>query len=270
MTTSTSSAHHDFHIKHHILTPEQLSQRAAELKNAEYLIEGIIPKQGISIAVGDSGLGKSPFLYQGAICVASGATFLGRSVQQGPVLYMDCENGLAQVEELVQRISRFLGLTSRPSALHLWNLNDCSAHYGQVGYRFAYIIADVRPIWVIVDPLNAIFDGLEQDNTNATEVYTHLRQLMSKYHFSLTGTHHVRKPDQKNTAPSLDSADFNTWFVQARGPRALINGADVRIGIDRPSDCLDDNQLVVGGFERVYGSFPLIRISRVLGDDGEP
>src|SRR3989442_1423720 len=103
MTTSTSSAHHDFHIKHHILTPEQLSQRAAELKNAEYLIEGIIPKQGISIAVGDSGLGKSPFLYQGAISVASGATFLGRSVQQGPVLYMDCENGLAQVEELVQR-----------------------------------------------------------------------------------------------------------------------------------------------------------------------
>src|SRR5882724_12138908 len=127
--------------RHHILTPDELSQRAAKLKSLEYLIDGLIPKQGISITVGDSGLGKSPLLYQTAICVAAGMPFMGRPVRQGPVLYMDCENGLVQVEEVVSRLSTFLGLANRPSELKLWNLNDCAEQFGQPGYSFADIIA---------------------------------------------------------------------------------------------------------------------------------
>ena len=271
MTTLPDSSNQNVHKRHHIFTPDELSQRAGELKNLEYLIDGLIPKQGISITVGDSGLGKSPLLYQGAICVAAGMPFLGRPIRQGPVLYMDCENGLVQVEEVVGRISTFLGLRNRPADLHLWNLNDCAEQFGQAGYGFHNIIEDVQPAWVIVDPLNAIFAGIEHDNTRTTEIYKHLRQLMSKYHFSLTGTHHIRKPDEKGPkTPSLDSTDFNNWFFQTRGPRALINGADVRIGVDRPSGISDDSQLVLGGFERVYGTFPLIRLKRVLGEDGDP
>src|SRR5262245_58435202 len=100
MTTSTANdAQAKFLHSHHVWTPQQLTLRANELKIADYIVDGLIPQQGISIAVG-SGLGKSPLQYQAGICVAAGEPFLGRKVQRGRVLYIDYENGLAQVDGL--------------------------------------------------------------------------------------------------------------------------------------------------------------------------
>ncbi len=62
---------------------------------------------------------------------------------------------------------------------------------------------------------------------------------------------------------------YNTWFHQARGPSVLINGSDVRLGVDRPSPCLNEDYLIVRGFERVSGDIPIIRICRVRDTDGE-
>ena len=55
-----------------IRTLQQLQGRVAELSTTEYIIDGLIPQQSIALVVGDSGLGKSPLLYQASLCVASG------------------------------------------------------------------------------------------------------------------------------------------------------------------------------------------------------
>ena len=68
----------------------------------------------------------------------------------------------------------------------------------------------------------------------------------------------------------LERAEWNTWFHQARGPSAFINNSDVRLGIDRPSPCLNKDHLIVKGFERVNGDIPIIRVCRVRDRDGEP
>jgi hypothetical protein len=48
MTTSTASENHsDFLFHHHVWTPQELSRRADELKIADYIIDGLIPQQGI-------------------------------------------------------------------------------------------------------------------------------------------------------------------------------------------------------------------------------
>jgi AAA domain len=89
-----------------IYTPGELKQRCKELVSDSSVIGGLIPKRSLRVVAGDSGIGKSPLLYQAAICVASGVPFLGRPVSRGRVLYLDLENGLGDVDELVTRLSR--------------------------------------------------------------------------------------------------------------------------------------------------------------------
>jgi hypothetical protein len=52
----------------------------------------------------------------------------------------------------------------------------------------------------------------------------------------------------------------------------LVNGSDVRIGIDRPSlgSASREIALVLGGFGRFRGNLPTTFLSRVLDEDDEP
>jgi len=106
-----------------IYTPGELRQKCKELDCGTALIAGLIPARSLGIVVGDSGVGKSPLLYQAAICVSSGIPFLGRAVLSGPVLYLDFENGLGDVDYMTGRLSDHLGLAGAPESLRLWNYN---------------------------------------------------------------------------------------------------------------------------------------------------
>ena len=268
MTTSTANGtHSDFLCSHHIWTPQELSRRAEELKIADYIIDGLIPQQAISIAIGDSGLGKSPFQYQAGICVAAGVPFLGRKVQRGRVLYIDYENGLAQVDGLVSRITSCLRLAKAPADFRIWNAND-----GNGTLDLAAVCREFKPTWVIIDPVSGMYPAIERDNPTAAAAFQMFRRLMAEHRCSITITHHLRKPSEhpKSKREALETAEWNTWFHQARGPSVLINGSDVRLGVDRPSPCLNEDHLIVRGFERVNGDIPIIRICRVRDADGEP
>jgi hypothetical protein len=249
-----------------IRTPKQLAERIKEIGSTDYLIAGLIPRRALTLFVGDSGLGKSPLLYQAAISVAAGLPFLGREVQKGKVLYLDCENGLADVEYILSQVCRFAGLESPPDDLLLWNLNDAES-----GYAIEKLIEHTKPAWVIVDPLKAFFPDIEHKNQNVTKAYHQLRGMMQRHQCSITGVHHIRKPGNVDfTPPSLEDHNFREWFYQARGPRELINGCDWRFGLDLPRSAVDDSKLVFRGFGRVRGDTGLIQLGRSLDTDGEP
>jgi hypothetical protein len=226
--------------------------------------------------VGDSGLGKSPLLYQAALCVATGIPFLGHFVTQGRVLYLDFENGLSDVEGLLGGLSNYLGLDEIPEDLLLWNFNDLSSEWSSED--LASMIRHVRPSWIIIDSLTAFAPDIEERPSNVTFVYQEFRKIAREHHTSITGVHHIRKPSYKREeAPPPLEEDPHRWFLQARGSRALINGCDVRIGIDRhrrrratlladPSEVA----LVIGGFGRIRGNLPTTFVTRILDEEGEP
>jgi len=249
-----------------IRTPRQLAERVVKVGSTEHVIEGLLPKQSLSLLIGDSGLGKSPFLYQAATALAAGIPFLGRTTRRGRVLYLDCENGLADVDGIVSQVSAFLSVCP-PDDLRLWNLNDSDA-----GTPLDSLIKEVAPTWVIIDPLKAFFPDIERASGDAIKAYQQLRHLMQSYQCSITGVHHLRKPSQRpdESPASLAEANFREWFYQARGPRELINGCDVRFGVDLPRFAGDHTKLLFRGFGRVRGDTSLMRLVRVLDDDGEP
>jgi hypothetical protein len=263
-----------------IYSPDELSQRTLELGGRTFVVEGLVPERSIALVVGDSGLGKSPLLYQAALCVASGIPFLGRPVRQGRVLYLDYENGVGDVEDMVTQLSLHLGLTGKPEDLLLWNLNDSPPKWGQPGYRAIDMIREVRPSLAIVDSITAFHPGIEEKNSTATQVFQEFRSIMRDCGTSIAAIHHLKKQSDKPeyAPPPLEGSNFRQWFRQARGCRYLINGSDVRIGIDEPGvsgavynsgSTQEEIALVLRGFGRVRGEIPLTYLARVLDEGGE-
>ncbi len=276
IATSPGSTLSELKRKWAIYTPGELKQRCKDLNYGESLIAGVIPHRSLSIVVGDSGLGKSPLLYQAALCVTAGVPFLGRPVSKGRVLYLDFENGLGDVDELVGRLSRHLGLVEKPDNLLLWNFNDAPPKWEPT--QLGSMIRDAKPVWAIIDSLGAYAPEIEEKSSNVTRVYQEFRERIREG-TSITGVHHLRKPSSKpDEAPPALQDDPHRWFLQARGSRALINGCDVRIGVDNCRGAkqissvdgkLREVALVMGGFRRVRGNIATTFVARILDEDDE-
>jgi AAA domain len=248
-----------------IRTRRAVAQRAKELAATECLIERLLPKQSLSLLIGDSGLGKSPFLYQGGMCVATGTPFLDCKTRRGTVLYLDSENGIADVDVIVGQLESYLGVKV-PDNFLIWNLNDVTSVP-----PLAKLIDAVKPNWVIVDPLKSFFPDIERSTEHAQKAFRALRTLMQQHQCAITGVHHVRKPSDNGplVRPSLEDSNFRDWFLQARGAREIVNGSDVRLGLDLTA-AQDDSRLVFRGFGRMRGDTGLMRLERVVDQDGEP
>jgi hypothetical protein len=258
-----------------------LKRRSGELGAGARLVEDLLPGRCIGLAVGESGIGKSALFYQMALCVSSGLPFLGHKVQQGRVLYLDYENGLGEADDVVTQLIKYLGLEGKPAELLLWNVNDAPAKWGQAGYTAMEMIREAEAKLVIVDSLSAFWPGIEEKNKIATEVFQQFRKIIRDCGTTIVTIHHPKKPSEnpEHAPRPLENEDPRRWFLQARGCRALVNGSDVRIGIDEPSasgtvvstgNTQEEIALVLGGFGRVRGEIPLTYIARVLDEDGNP
>lgn len=250
-----------------------LKQRCHELGSGNHLIEGLLPERALGLVVGNSGIGKSPYLYQAALCVAAGMPFLGHPVRQGRVLYLDFENGLGEVDEIINSLLDHLSLAQAPDNLRLWNLSDSPPNWEQS--CLAEMVHDVQPALVIVDSITALFPDIEDKNSNATKHYQSLRKIIRENSCSMFGVHHLRKPPKDFTPESLETGQIIRWFHQARGAGALINNCDVRIGMEPPTSYLEDAGeeaiLATRGFWRVHGEIPLTYLARSYDDEsGEP
>jgi len=258
-----------------------LKHRCAELGQQQSLVAGLLPHRSLGLLVGDSGLGKSALLYQLGVCVAAGVDFLGRRTEPGRVLILDFENGLGQVSQMVEMIVRHLGLDGSPDELLLWNYNDCSASFGMKGNTALDIILEKLPKLTIIDSITSLYPEIEEKNSLATKAYQDFRRTMRESGTTILASHHIKKPNETHgyTPSSLEGTEIRKWFLQARGARALINGCDVRLGVDIPRSggnaCLEGEQrdeiaLVMGGFARVDGVIPTTYIARVQNEAGEP
>jgi RecA-family ATPase len=256
--------------KYFVYSPRELKARCKEVGSQNHLIEELLPERSLGLLVGDSGLGKSPFVYQMGLCVAAGIPFLGRAVRQGRVLCLDFENGIGEVNGIITHISQFLGLDEPPSDLQLWNFNDCSETFGQRSETALDIIKAIGPKLVIVDSLTGLYPDIEDKNSLATQHYQELRKAMRDCDTSIFALHHVKKPSD-SPPPALEDCGVREWLLQARGARALINASDARFGVDMSRRCRDEEiALVVKGFGRVRGEFGPIYLKRVRDEDGEP
>lgn len=258
--------------KWNIFNPDKLKQRCEQTGQHRYLIDPIIPTNFLGLMIGDSGLGKSPLAYQIGICVAAGLPLLGMSVTQARVLYLDFEDGSWDVHNLISKLSTYLGLQDPPRDLFLWNINDCKPNW-QGRDDALRLIRDVKPGLVFIDPVSTLYPEIEKSNPEATEVYQKFRKVMRDCGCSIFNLHHPKKDATLTTPISLEDDHYRGWFQKARGASVLANGADIRIGVDRPGLSGVKNSeiaLVLRGYGRIRGEIPTIYLARDRDGDGEP
>jgi RecA/RadA recombinase len=265
----------------HTLTDiERLSKR---LSAGGSWVETVVPKRSLVLIAGDSNVGKTPLAYQLAIAVAEGESFLGFQTQQAQVVYCDFENGLEPLHEMAWRISRHLGVEAVHPNLRFLTVHDLPDQFRQPtsGVRpIVQMILDVQPNLVIIDSLGSTFPEAEEKNAAANVLFQELRGAISKCGnagTSIVLIHHLRKKqDGLFGAGSLDEAKLGDWFNQVRGASALLNGTDVRIGVDQPGHNVTRKKtgsevaLVVRGMARICGEFSPIFLTRECDGEGAP
>jgi RecA-family ATPase len=86
----------------------------AELKPREWLVPNRIPSRNVSLMSGEGGLGKSLLLMQLAGAVVFRLPWIGTvPAQQGPVLFMSCEEEADEVNRRMEDVARDLGRTRK-------------------------------------------------------------------------------------------------------------------------------------------------------------
>jgi hypothetical protein len=249
---------------------------------SNFIIENLLPQRNLGLTLGNSGLGKSPALYQLSICAAAGLPFLGEKTVETDMLYIDFENGASASREIAERIARFLGLVTVPDNFLCWNADDCKAEFGRPGYGIPEILRDWsqatsgtgRPKLAIIDPLRFWLKKMEDPRFADEEVQT-ARRIIRETGVGILGVHHIRRVsgETANNIPLLET-DPRSWVLgMSRGAQAFINGSDVRLGFERAANPVahDKGGLVLAGFRRMRGQIGPIYLERVISEeDNEP
>jgi hypothetical protein len=182
------------------------------------------------------------------------------------------------VDEVVSQLASYLRVSTVSENFLHFNFNDAPPNWQPSDLE--KMVADVKPDWIIIDPIAALAPEIDSKNDCVTRIYQSLRGIIKDHATTITIVHHIRKLSTHPQAaiPKLEE-DTRGWFQQARGPGQLINGADIRIGIDKCSSAnlLTDQDgraievsLVVAGFGRLRGNIEPIYLGRVLGEDDQP
>lgn len=227
------------------------------------IVEGMIPENSVNILVGDSGLGKTPFVVQLAVCIALGEDFLGQKTVQKKVMMVDYENAEA-LADVVGQICEHLGkpadFAMDPTWFRIVQNVDASDVFE--------LVQKFNPNFVVVDSLRGFCPKADTKNEIASKLITELQSRKAAFLLM----HHVRKnsTEKRDKRQPLEKEErVLDWLEAAAGSRALINQTYTRIAMDHTK--ADNADLVLRGFYKGRGEFGPWKLARNYSEQhGEP
>lgn len=175
----------------------------------QWVIDGVLPAESASMIYGPSGKGKSFWTLDMVACVVTGRKWHGRSVRQGPVVYVAGEGKSGYGVRLdawekkhgVQAIDFYL----RPEPVRLWRNSESVQQFmddvNGVG---------IQPVLIVLDTLGTCLGGAdENDNGHMRELLDSTEDISRAFHAAVLLVHHTGK--QENSR-------------KPRGAQALADG----------------------------------------------
>ena len=143
----------------------------------DWLIEGLIPENSISVLSGDEGVGKTIFLLSMARSLTEGIDFIGRETYFTPVIYLGTDVSKAILQRYMTMMRwvpndefRILTMWTDPEAPMLDNKE-------QLKRLFKYV-EKYHPV-LFFDTLRDFYSGDENSSTDTKPVVDILRRLCS-------------------------------------------------------------------------------------------
>lgn len=193
-----------------------------------WLINGILPSNGVLFIAGEPGTGKTWFILTLAIDIAEGHTFLDSfATKQGSVLIIDEESGQ---NRLRFRIRRLLGSELTELPIHLACMSGIKLEETWWFDSLCQKIEEINPIVVIIDSLVRIHRGDENSTQDMSRVFTKLSEIRQRFGCAFILTHHLRKKGQLK--------GLNTIDQRMRGSSDISAYADSILGLEKIDDRL--------------------------------
>jgi hypothetical protein len=204
-------------------------------ESTSFTVDGLLPSRGLSLWTAKPKQGKSCCLRQLAVSVAKGQPFLGRSVQQGSVIYLALEEKQSEVQAHLKQ----LGWTARdPIYTYFGALERGEALAGIQEAIQCYTSVKL----VIVDPLFR-FVGNVRDSNDYVQVGNALEPMLTlarDFDVHVAIAHHAKKRACEDMRDSIlgsqalaGGADTLVYLRSGRAGTRLISTTQ-RYGFDLP------------------------------------
>lgn len=204
----------------------------------EFVINGVIPKNGLTVMAGQSGGGKSWLAYEMMVSLLLRKKFLDRfEVQNCNVLYFDLENDASTSRKRLLKLTRYIGgdemehLIKHGRMLNVlyWDVRESSAAMQILEKEIQGIRKSIdekssrQELVVFVDVLKRLIKFDENDANETNDVISRLKQMCQKYKVSIVLIHHTKKTNDYEQKFDL--------FSSMRGSSEIYNIADSVLGI---------------------------------------
>jgi hypothetical protein len=164
----------------------------AALPPPDWLIEGVIPEQGFAALYSAPGVGKTFLALDWALRVASGQSFAGRSVKQGPVVYVIGEGGRG----FGKRLKAWSAVNGELPREHVLAVREpVQLHRGEGDILIQSIDArNMKPRLIILDTLNQCFSGGDENSAKDMGLWVQaVAPLQQRYEAAVLVLHHLTK-----------------------------------------------------------------------------
>jgi len=198
----------------------------------EFVVEGLVPSNGVTILSGEGGIGKSFIALDIALCVAGGGTFAKLfECRRGPVLYIDLENDDHTLGSRIRRmcVGRGIDVKGLPIVVPKRYAPGVCLVLDTVEGR-AWLRAAVRkyqPTLTVVDSLIAAHYGDENSNPVMRQFVGGLDAVAREGGMGVLVVHHQRKRGKTTDAGQLmrGASDLRNSVVSHFACRKGKNGA---------------------------------------------
>lgn len=213
----------------------------------EFIVEGMVPKAGITLITAQAKTGKSFLSLDMAIAVANGGKFLQQfETKQGPVLMLAAEGIEDNTIKRIQQV--FLGRMEsedipETAPVHLIKQDEDTSNFkvdtpsGKAA--LSKLMTQYKPALLILDPLVAIHNQDEKESGPMRNyVFMPLMQLAKMHECAIMVIHHPRKRGQitdenesiRGTSDILGAIDSHLHIQTLDGTRRQFKHAASRYG----------------------------------------
>lgn len=152
----------------------------------EWLIDGIIPKNAVTLFFGRGGIGKTTLAMQMCNAIASGQNFLGKNTQKTTVIYVDYENSLPVLSDRLKTVGA--------DNVLFWSSADDPKKLDQQDDVYLNLLRQNPNCLFVFDTLRSAQDGDENDSRFMAGVMKTVRKLRD-HGATIILLHHTKKSE---------------------------------------------------------------------------